>query len=161
VGASLVAARRRGDYSLDFSGKAPARLPQRKLEWSQWTLLGLAALLTVSAVTLARTPPPTTGVLGYTLLWITPAVDANTPGVRLGMSSSELQTTHYRLRVTLDSRLFLDLPDITLEPGGKWERLIAPPSGQPVRIVEAVLYRMDEPGTVYRRVTLLRDSPRS
>ena len=161
LAASLVAAWRRGAQPAQAEADPGARWPGPGLGWRPALLLGLAAILSVTALTLARTPPPAIDVLGYTLLWATPAGDASAPGINVGISSSELTTTHYRLTVTFDSRRFLDMPDITLDPGGKWERLIAVPAGQPGGLAEAVLYRLDAPTVVYRRVTLLRQAPGS
>jgi len=154
--ASLVAVWRR---SKNAEETGPTATHQRRLSWAPWVLLAVAGSLTVGALTLGHTPSAPNAVVGYTLLWITPAGDANAPAVRLGLSSSEFATTHYRLKVTFDSRLFLDVTDITLAPGEKMERVIPLPAGQPVQVVEAVLYRQDDPGTVYRRVTLLRTPP--
>lgn len=151
LAASPIGARRRADPEPALAGR-----PQPRPRKEHWALLGLAGLVTVAAVTLARMPGPVTGVLGYTVLWITPDVTPNASGVFLGMSSVELTPTHYRLTVTLDGRPILDWPAITLAPGEKWARAVELPQGQPGEIVEAVLFRLDTPGLVYRRVTLRR-----
>jgi hypothetical protein len=48
----------------------------------------------------------------------------------------------------------LDQSDITLAPGDKWERTVMLSPSQLTRNVEAELFRLDDPSTVYRRVTL-------
>jgi hypothetical protein len=150
--ASLVAARRRQAVSETIS----IAMPQSGLGWSQWALLGLAGLLTVGAVTLVRTPRPVSGVVGYTTLWITPGAEPDTTGIRLGLNSSEFTTTSYRLTVSLEGRLALEVPEITLEPGGTWERRIELPEATLATVVEATLYRLDAPTVIYRHVRLRR-----
>jgi hypothetical protein len=152
LAASLFAARRRTDNPERIS----ARRSHLRLPLEQWALLGMAGVVTIAAVTLVRMPQPVTGVLGYTILWMTPDTTSDAKGIRLGVSSSELTTKDYRLKVTTGGRLILDWLDITLAPGEKWEQAVDLPQGQPVGTVEAVLYRLDEPGAVYRRVTLQR-----
>jgi hypothetical protein len=155
--ASLIGAVRRRDLNAavidGVSGGA--------LAWPQWVLFGIAALLTVGAVTLARAPRPATKVLGYTLLWLVPdKQDANI--VQLGLSSSELSVTQYRLMLTLDGGRTRSEQDITLAPGEKWERRVVLPSGPERGDIEAVLYRVNVPGAgaVYRRAVLPRASQR-
>ena len=151
--ASLVgAARRRTGQTA-----AASSVPGIALAWPQWMLFGLAALLTVGAVALARAPRSATKVLGYTLLWLVPD-GQNANVVQLGLSSSELAVTQYRLLLTLDGGRTRNEQDITLAPVEKWERRVVLPSGPDQGDVEAVLYRVNVPGAgaVYRRALLSR-----
>lgn len=151
LAASLVGARRRAAQEPVRAGR-----PQPRLRIEHWALMGLAGLVTVAAVAVARMPGPVTGVLGYTVLWMTPDVaPSGVPNVRsvhLGINSSELVSTRYRLQLTLDGQLILDEHDINLMPGESWERQIELPQSR--GMVEATLYRVDNPGLVYRRVSL-------
>jgi len=150
VASCLIAARRRANSQPARSVWATPRL-----RMSQLILLGLAGLVTVAAVRVARTPGPVTGVLGYTVLWMLPA-DQDENNIYLGVSSNELSPTRYRLTIKLDGQLVVDTPEITLAPGEKWERALDLPHVRSGEIVEAALYRADAPGSVYRRVTLRR-----
>jgi hypothetical protein len=76
--------------------------------------------------------------------------------VQLGLISSEFTTTHYQLQLKVDNRVILDKPDITLAPGGTWQLEMPLPPGQPGGTAEALLYRLDDPNTVYRSVLLRR-----
>ena len=151
LAASLIAARRRTEPSPE-----PTRLPQ--LRWAQIALLSLAGLLTVGAITLARLPQPTTNVLGYTVLWMTPDDAPRVTSVHLGVSSSELTVTGYRLQVSLDSRTVLYQDVFQLAPGQSWAELLELPPGNATGDLEAVLYRTDQLNVVYRRVLFRRVS---
>ena len=96
-------------------------------------------------------------MLGYTLLWLVPD-ERNANIVQLGVSSSELTVTQYRLMLTLDGGRTRNEQDITLAPGEEWERRVVVPSGPEQGDIEAVLYRVNVPGAgaVYRRVVLPR-----
>lgn len=153
VVASMVALGRRMRQTTD----GPARPPIGQLRADQLALLGAAALITISAVVLVRTPRPVTGVLGYTMLWMVPQESPSDGFVRLGLSSSELNDTQYRLTVTLNGRTLHDLTDITLKPGETWERQLELPADQPHGMIEAKLYRQSTPDLVYRHVTLYID----
>jgi uncharacterized membrane protein len=128
------------------------------LGFPQILLLGLAALVVVVAVALARTPSSQQGLQGYTMLWILPSGDADQNTVRLGVSSMEFTTVKYRLQVEVKGQIAHSWPVIELEPGEKWEMTIDLPTEQyGSQPVEAVLYHADTPGSVYRQVTLWRD----
>jgi hypothetical protein len=154
--AGLVAAARR---------RSEPRTPAFVRVWrapgmTQWALLGLAGLVTAGAVIWVRVPRTATDVLGYTQLWMV-ADEQNADRIRLGFNSGELSTTGYRLTVAVDGRLVLVESENGLSPGRKWEREFELPVSQSVSVVEAVLYRLDDPSFVYRRVTLARSVPRS
>lgn len=145
--ASLVAWRRRRAI-------VPMQL-KINMSSAQGAVLGLAALVAVAAVTLARVPSPADGLEGYTLLWILPPETAQAPGVRLGVSCMEFWPTDYRLSLTLDDRVIGEWPTINLRPGEQWEGFVSLPSqGPDLGKVEVRLYRLDNPEVVYRRVAL-------
>lgn len=127
------------------------------LDSRQGLLLGLAALVVVAVVGLARTPMPPRGIQGYTLLWILPAGEGNPNAVRLGISNNEFALTEYSLRVLVDDQIAQEWPAIQLAPGQKWETTAVVP-GKSSSVVEALLYRLDAPNDVYRRVTLRRSN---
>jgi hypothetical protein len=145
------------------------RLPQAAAPWrvlapihgSQALLFSLAALAAIAAVTLAGRPAPARGAEGYSLLWLLPAADGNPNAARLGLSSHELAATEYRLALELDGRPIQEWGELSLAPGDRWEATAALPPARADEMLEARLYRADDPETIYRRVTLWRRAPGS
>jgi len=127
------------------------------LSGRQSLLLGLAAVVVVAAIGLARTPAPQHSVQGYTLLWILPSDDGNPNTVRLGVDCMELAPTSFRLEVKWDGRIAQEWSSIMLKPGEKWENRIVLPADFGNGTVEAALYRLDDRQSVYRRVSLRLD----
>jgi uncharacterized membrane protein len=110
-------------------------------------LLTLALIVAAAAITFARTPLPARGVQGYTALWILPGKDGS-HRLRVGVISSELHTTSYRLDIEENGRK-ATIRKLTLAPTESWdERIRVPPS---VTRVRALLYRESAPDEVYRR----------
>jgi hypothetical protein len=147
LAASLAAVWRRG--RMRSSGPT---LPS--IGSGQLALLAVAALMTVGAVSLSRAPVYPPDVQGYTMLWLTPDSDGVPTRLRLGVRSAELTTQSYRLEVTASGATIADWPEITVAPGQTWETTTMveglPTANSPI---EARLYRNEEPGTVYRRVS--------
>jgi hypothetical protein len=126
---------------------------------AQSGLLGLAALLVASAVVIARDGAIQQRATGFTQLWVLPDSAARTDSVRLGVSNREPGQIGYRLLVTASGTIIGSWPRITLGPDEQWEATVALPTAQPAAAtVEAVLYRLDAPETIYRRVLFHRDS---
>ena len=116
----------------------------------QWILMVLAAIVTVMAVRVASTPTPQPGLQGYTMLWVRPAEIANT--VRVGVESEEFQTTRYQLKYEFNDTV-REGAVIRLEPGESWQRDIYVPVDKLAgKSFTVLLYRLDEPENVYRRV---------
>ena len=122
-------------------------------------LLGLAALLVVGALVIARDGAMQQRATGFTQLWVLPDNAAKEESVRLGVSNRESGQIGYRLLVTASGTIIGSWPRITLGPDEQWETSVALPIAQPASAtVEAVLYRLDAPETAYRRVLFRRDS---
>lgn len=118
--------------------------------WRQWVLLVLAAVVVITAMHVARAPAPQQGLEGYTVLWIQPA---DTPDrVRLGVNSEEFATTKYQLLIEVND-VIREGPTFELEPGESWEGFLRLPDqrleDEPLTVL---LYRLDNPAEVYRRV---------
>jgi hypothetical protein len=147
LSASLIAWRRRNGRE-----SVPLAL---NLSLVQGGTLGLAGLALVAALALARVPSSPAGLEGYTLLSILPGDKAEPPGVRLGISCMEFTPTNYRLLLIEDGRVIDEWATISLGPGEKWEEFVPlPAQGAGSGRIEATLYRLDNPGVVYRWVTL-------
>ena len=118
-------------------------------------LFGLALGIGVSAVSMARTPLPARGVEGYTALWLLPG-DNGGRKFKIGVESSELKTTRYRLEVRV-GRTPVPAYRFELATGARWNARLRVERGWS-GTVRALLYRASAPGTVYRRVRLLVDT---
>jgi hypothetical protein len=148
LGACLLAAwRRRGQL-------LPGVRPLPVIPSGQLALLGLAALLTVGAIGLSRAPAQPADVQGYTMLWLTPETDSQKPQMRVSVRSAELTQQSYRLELTASGMLVAAWPDVSLAPGETWEARVQLGEGPAANShIEARLYRTEEPGAVYRRVS--------
>jgi len=121
-------------------------------------LLGLAALLVVGALLIARDGALQQRATGFTQLWVLPDSAAKDESVRLGVSNREPSDVGYRLLVTASGTIIGSWPQITLGPDEQWEATVALPTTQPISTtVEVVLYRLDAPDTAYRRVLFRRN----
>ena len=120
----------------------------------QLALLALAGLMAVGAVSLSRAPVYPPDVQGYTMLSMTPETQGGSPQLHLAVRSAELTTQSYRLELTAGGATIAQWPDFWVAPGQTWETTTVvvgvPTASNPI---EARLYRNEEPGTVYRRVS--------
>lgn len=114
-------------------------------------LYGGALLMLIGAMQFANLPAPAARVEGYSSLWILP-MQANTHVANVGFSSSELQSTQYRMELRVDGHVVQNWREIVLEPGQSWTGSVTLPETR--TRVEALLYRADEPNTIYRSVHL-------
>lgn len=120
-------------------------------------LLGLALVIGIAALTIARAPAPSPSIEGYTNLWVVPS-ESTKPAVGFGVSSSEVSTIEYSLEIKVNGQVVSRAPNFTLRPGEKWEATLdvsAAGTGSPR--VEADLYRLDRPQSIYRQVVLDRN----
>lgn len=153
LGASAVALLRwRNDVAV------PAVPPGARFNLREGLLLAFAAVGVAAAVGLARFPAPQQGVQGYTVLGMVPAADRDQQAVRVGVYSKEFSSIQYRLDLEVNDQVVQQWALIELNPGGTWENVVQLPAEQlNAQKVEAVLYRVDDPTSVYRQVTLKRD----
>lgn len=116
----------------------------------QLALMAVAALMTIAAVRIARTPTPQQGLEGYTLLWVQAGDSPAT--IRVGVESEEFETTSYQVNYVINGRV-RGGPTIRLKPGETWERVVQVPidtlKGSSFTVL---LYRLDNPAEVYRHV---------
>jgi uncharacterized membrane protein len=113
-------------------------------------LAGLGAITIMAALILARSFAgyPTES---FTQLSIAPASGAPTSSVQLRIGSEERTTTGYRLEVWRNGGLVKSFATIRLTTGETWTGTVSVGSGQ----IEARLFLLTDPGTVYRHVTVL------
>jgi hypothetical protein len=148
LAASLAAYWRRRDQMFAGGGTLPA------IGSGQLALLALAVLMTVGAVSLSRAPVHPADVQGYTMLWLTPETDGGPPRLRLGVRSAEQTIQSYRLELTARGVTVAQWPDFRVAPGQTWESSTIVVGGATANgPIEARLYRNEEPGVVYRRVS--------
>jgi uncharacterized membrane protein len=122
-------------------------------------LFGMGLLAIVIALQLGHIPSPADRTAGYTTMWLLPQ-DNNPESVSLGVSSSEFEPVRYKLVIEVDGQAAKEWNNIVLEPGQEWRNAFdLPPLAEDKQEVEALLYRADSPGTVYRNVTLKRQLP--
>ena len=137
------------------SGETPASLRSQLPGRREGALFGLAAVLLVGAFGLAHISAARQNQPNFTQLWIVP--DAASAGrvIQLGVRNQEQDTRSFDLELRVDGDVVRDWHPITLAPQQTWQVQVNAPDGGPFAgTVEALLYRADEPGTVYRRVLL-------
>lgn len=114
-------------------------------------ILGVVgATMLVSALVFARLYAGTSSE-SFTQLWIAPSAAAPTSSVDVGIRNEERATTGYRLEVRSDGALVRTWPEILLASGQTWTTTVSAGAGQ----IEARLFRLSDPGTLYRHVTVL------
>lgn len=146
--------RRRGQ-SIPASGWS--RATYFHLRISQWFLLGLSALLicgafAVSIIGAEHQPSP-----GFTQLWMLPANGANVHNsVQLGVNNMETTPMQYHLVLNVNGKKVVEWPNFTLSPNQKWQTSfsLSQTGTTGKEKVEADLYRLDAPTSIYRHVVL-------
>ncbi|RIK39969.1 MAG: hypothetical protein DCC55_16480 [Chloroflexi bacterium] len=153
LAASAVAWVRKEQQPPTTRSKLPMRVtPQQGL------LLALAVVVAGVALNVNDRPAPRHGFQGYTLLWMLPAEAGEQPIVRLGLNSKEFSATTYSLQVKVDGEVAHEWRSIELRPNEQWEERIELSQEQlTASTVEALLYRLDSPGSIYRHVLLRHD----
>jgi uncharacterized membrane protein len=109
---------------------------------------GAGAAMVVTALLFARlfAGHPTES---FTQVWITPSADAPA-SVELRMLSEEQAATGYRMEVWRNGAQVESWTDIRLVTGQTWSRTVSVGAGR----IEVLLFRLTDPGTLYRYVTL-------
>lgn len=93
---------------------------------------------------------------GFTQLWLLPPAQARkTCDVRLGVRSFELTPIKYRITMTMNGAQVAAWPSVILAPQEEWDQLvpITPRVGGKA-YVEVLLFRSNEPESVYQQVDL-------
>jgi uncharacterized membrane protein len=153
VGCSCVALVLRHEYALERTPTWPVIRSYVRYGWP----LALAAVVVIISIGLARDKASTQPYPGFTQLWLVPYDNGPANAIRLGVYNQEGAPEQYHLRVEADGRQLLDWPMIQLNPGETWENVAnLAIDRRSTAIIEAKLYRLDSPDTVYRYVTLKR-----
>jgi uncharacterized membrane protein len=160
LAASIVALRRRDAYEL--MGMRPHTLADASSRWPIRMSVRQAALLVVAVVALsgavvaARVGATEQPTPGYTQLWMLPSsASAHRATAQLGIKNMEAKSMTYKLAFMVNGKAERTWPSIRIQPGAVWQITVALPSaGSSTAPVEAVLYRVDAPKTVYRYVEL-------
>jgi uncharacterized membrane protein len=106
------------------------------------------------ALALAFATLPAKNALGYTELWISPTGGRAAAGVQIGVSSDEQSAVAYLLQVRLGRSRPPVIRHFTLNPAETHTiSLGAAPPPLGTLPVTALLFRQDDPSTVYRRVS--------
>lgn len=150
--ATVVALLRRNKQATFF-----ARRKRTAISVKQVLLMAVACLIFSAAVAIARTPVSALDVSGYSQLWMLPSHTQGT--IRLGLRSEEFTDVQYRLELKIDNAVVKTWPSIDLKSGQEWETTTNLAREQlEGKDVEALLYRLDKPDSIYRRVVLRGDS---
>ena len=153
LGACWVAFRRRQSLEPESRSRTAPHRKSARVRARDVMLLVIASVIIVGAVAFARTPLPAKNVQGYTALSIIQGSAASPPTVRVSIASEELQAQLYRIELRTETKVTY-VNRIGLVPGQKWSatvRVPSPPPGQQ-SLVEAALYRNNQPDTRYRSV---------
>jgi uncharacterized membrane protein len=116
------------------------------------TLFVLALLLASTAVWFAIIRPQIPRQ-SFTQFWMLPASNKSC-AISIGIQSFETAPVSYRVVMTINGARAEAWSPIVLAPQGKWDRsvVIKPETTSSGMYIEAQLYRLDEPGSVYRDV---------
>jgi hypothetical protein len=117
---------------------------------------GVGAMLMVTALIFARAVADDP-IESFTQLSISPGADATSSSVDLRILSQEQGATGYQLEVWRNGSWVKSWADIRLATGQGWSDKLIVGTGR----IEARLYRLDHPGTIYRyvRLQLVRSQP--
>jgi len=149
-----IAARLRDDGTV----LRPRSVPRLRPALTDLLFFAAAVLLLGGAVALARTPLSAKNAQGYTELWLVRSGPEAAATVRVGVASGELRPMSYRLVVRVGSRVEFERHLSMLRPGEKFTAGVRL-SNAPAVPIQALLYRRDRPGVVYRVARLWPHNP--
>lgn len=116
-------------------------------------MFALAGLVLIGAFGLARYTASQQSTPDFTQFWISPA--GTNGAAQLGVRNLEPSAMTYVVEVRADGELVQRWPALTVQSKQSWQTMLTASDGTPLRgPVEALLYRADDPGQVYRRVLL-------
>jgi len=120
-------------------------------------ILAVAFSIVLLALILARRGSSQIGP-GFTQFSMVPA---DSQKVRIGIQNFEKQHVAYKVDLLIGTLVVYEFPRIELDPNGKWEITIPILNDwiAPGNILDATLYRLDNPSAVYRHVSLFLDQP--
>ena len=134
------------------SRNLPAETFQLAINRWKTLALGLALILIIAAIQVARVGAIQSQQTSFTQFWMLPSQQQNM--VIVGVSNQETESVQYRVDVKVNGSVLREWSPVTLQVGETWTQTIMIPSGQNA---EAQLYRLDHPEAVYRRVELWRE----
>ena len=124
----------------------------------QALLMGLAVALVIGTVVLARYEARLKPPAAVIQLWMLP--DGGPATVRIGITSVGEAQGVFRLVIARGGFALREWNSLTIAPGQSWEERVTLDSGQlGAGPFEALLYRSDQPGDVFRRVALSTEDP--
>lgn len=130
------------------------QLPRQHFTIFGSALFGLATIVIILAVLYSANGAAQQRYPGFTQVWMLPVTEnGGSCAARLGVHSFESTSVTYRIVVTMNGAEVSTWTSVTLEPQGEWDRLVPIiPKAVGDAYVEALLYRLDKPETVYREV---------
>jgi uncharacterized membrane protein len=126
----------------------------RRFAFSRWRealLFGVAVAIVASAVAYSAHSALRPRGAGFTQSWIQ-VQDAKAGKVDIGVENDEPRAETYRLQLTMDKRAVKEWRDVRVEPGQQWTTSLNLPQSRGQGVAELVIYRSDDPKTVYRKV---------
>ncbi|HYU73293.1 MAG TPA: DUF1616 domain-containing protein [Ktedonobacteraceae bacterium] len=119
----------------------------------EYALLGSALVVVALSLWLAIIRPPQSQA-GFTQFWMLSSTQANNScPVLIGVHSFESAPTIYRVQVMSDGTQLALWPSIMLTTQQEWDRVLpVSPAVGGSAVVDAQLYRLDQPGVIYREV---------
>ena len=119
----------------------------------EYALLGSALVVVALALWLAIIRPPQSQS-GFTQFWMLSSTQANNScAVLIGMHSFESAPATYRVQVMSNGTQVALWPSIMLTTQQEWDRVVpVSPAVGGSTVVDAQLYRLDQPGVIYREV---------
>ena len=135
------------------------RIPRPRITIYKCILFGLAILVATAAVWFSVIRPQATQA-DFTQFWMQPSNQTtNSCAVRVGVQSFEAISVTYRITMAVNGVQINTWPSVVLAPQEKWDQLVPiPPRSTSSVYVEAKLYKLDKPETVYRDVHLTLNS---
>jgi uncharacterized membrane protein len=123
---------------------------RRRLPATDAIVYSLVVVVLVTFLYVMRSPTPTDRISGYTSLWMVPE-SGTSQTVQLGVMNFELNSTEYRVKVVADGHVINEW-QVALDPGMAWQERVNLQDN--TKQVDALLFRTDEPGAIYRQVRL-------
>ena len=119
----------------------------------EYALLGSALVVVALALWLAIIRPPQSQA-GFTQFWMLSSTQANNScAVLIGMHSFESAPTTYRVQVMSNGTQVGLWSSLMLTTQQEWDRVLpVSPAVGGSTVVDAQLYRLDQPGVIYREV---------